>query len=83
MNNLVLVRDTVGYRILPATDGSVGAVDRAAPTMSIEPGYGLTVIPVQYVSGATLVKLMEGFASKPGTIRTDPPGKFCSSWDRL
>ena len=36
----------------------------------------MTVIPVQYVSGATLVKLMEGFASKPGTIRTDPSGKI-------
>ena len=28
------------------------------------------------MSGATLVKLMEGFASKPGTIRTDPTGKL-------
>ena len=36
----------------------------------------MTVIPVQYVSGATLVKLMEGFASKPGMIRTDPSGKI-------
>ncbi len=73
VNNLVLVRDPVGYRILPATDGSIGSVDRGA---AVEPGYGLTVIPVQYVSGATLVKLMEGFATKPGTIRTDPTGKI-------
>ena len=29
VNNLVLVRDTVGYRILPATDGTVGGIDRA------------------------------------------------------
>ena len=28
VNNLVLLRDTVGYRILPATDGSVGSIDR-------------------------------------------------------
>ena len=31
-NNLVLVRDTVGYRIAPATDGSIGAVDRPTRT---------------------------------------------------
>ncbi len=68
VNNLVLVRDLVGYRILPATDGAVGGVDRPDANSAIEPGYGLTVIPVQYVSGSTLVKLMEGFASKPGTI---------------
>jgi general secretion pathway protein D len=76
VNNLVLVRDAVGYRILPATDGTVGGVDRPDANTAIEAGYGLTVIPVQYVSGSTLVKLMEGFASKPGTIRTDPTGKL-------
>jgi general secretion pathway protein D len=76
VNNLVLVRDTVGYRILPATDGTVGGIDRPGPNDPIEPGYGMTVIPVQYVSGTTLVKLMEGFASKPGAIRTDPAGKL-------
>jgi general secretion pathway protein D len=76
VNNLVLIRDPVGYRIVPATDGAVGPVDRPGADGAVEPGYGLTVIPVQYVSGATLVKLMEGFASKPGTIRTDPGGKM-------
>ncbi len=76
VNNLVLIRDPVGYRILPATDGTVGSVDRSSADGGVEPGYGLTVIPVQYVSGATLVKLMEGFASKPGMIRTDPSGKI-------
>ncbi|MGA9849205.1 MAG: type II secretion system secretin GspD [Roseiarcus sp.] len=76
VNNLVLIRDPVGYRILPATDGAVGSVDRSGGDGGVEPGYGLTVIPVQYVSGATLVKLMEGFASKPGMIRTDPSGKI-------
>ena len=76
VNNLVLLRDPVGYRILPATDGAVGGVDRPDANSAIEAGYGLTVIPVQYVSGSTLVKLMEGFASKPGTIRTDPTGKL-------
>jgi len=76
VNNLLLVRDAVGYRILPATDGAIGSIDRPGPGGAAEPGYGLTVIPVQYVSGETLVKLMEGFESKPGTIRTDPSGKI-------
>jgi general secretion pathway protein D len=76
VNNLLLVRDVVGYRILPATDGAIGSIDRPGADGSTEPGYGLTVIPVQYVSGETLVKLMEGFESKPGTIRTDPSGKI-------
>ena len=76
VNNLVLTRDVVGYRILPATDGAIGGVDRPGSHGEVEPGYGLTVIPVQYVSGITLVKLMEGFATKPGTVRSDPTGKL-------
>ncbi|MBV8106932.1 MAG: type II secretion system secretin GspD [Hyphomicrobiales bacterium] len=76
VNNLLLVKDVVGYRILPATEGAIGSVDRPGSDGATEPGYGLTVIPVQYVSGETLVKLLEGFESKPGTIRTDPSGKI-------
>ncbi len=76
MNGLVLSRGSAGYRILPANDGAIGSVDRPGADGAVEPGYGLTVIPVQYVSGATLVKLMEGFASKPGMIRTDPSGRI-------
>ena len=76
MNNLVLSRGSAGYRVLPANDAAIGSVDRPGADGAVEPGYGLTVIPIQYVSGATLVKLMEGFASKPGMIRTDPSGRI-------
>ncbi len=31
---------------------------------------------MQYVSGTTLSKLLEGFAARPGAIRTDPSGKL-------
>ena len=61
-NNLNMVRDASGYRIVPANDGGIGAIDRAEGPGGVEPGYGMTVIPLEYVSGATLVKLLEGFA---------------------
>jgi general secretion pathway protein D len=73
-NNLVMVRTDSGYRISPASEGGVGAVDEGKE--SAEPGYGLTVIPLQYVSGTTIAKLLEGFATRPGAIRTDPSGKL-------
>jgi general secretion pathway protein D len=75
-NNLVMVRNASGYRIAPANEGGVGAVDRARGLEGAEPGFGLTVIPLQYVSGTTLSKLLEGFATRPGAIRTDPSGKL-------
>ena len=75
-NNLNMVRDPSGYRIVPANDGGIGAIDRAEGSGGVEPGYGMTVIPLEYVSGATLVKLLEGFAARPGAVRTDPTGKL-------
>ena len=65
-----LVRDKRGYMVLPSTDavgtGRVDAAERA------EPGFGITVVPLQYVSAATLAKLLDSFAVKPGTVRVDP-----------
>jgi general secretion pathway protein D len=75
-NNLVMVRDASGYRIAPSTDGGVGWGDRADGAGGAEPGYGMTVIPLKYVSGATLLKLLEGFATKPGAVRTDATGNM-------
>ena len=75
-NGLALVRDAAGYRILPASDNVVGTVDRAEGGRGVEPGYGLTVIPVQYISASALAKLMEGFATKPGAVRPDPSGRM-------
>jgi general secretion pathway protein D len=71
-SNLVLVKDPAGYRIVPATEaagsGGVDNADLGPP----EPGYGITIIPLQYVSVQTISKLLEGFAAKPGMIRADP-----------
>ena len=75
-NNLAMLREGAGYRIAPIGDGGVGPLDRSGGASAAEPGYGLTVIPLQYVSGATLTKLLEGFAARPGAIRTDPSGKI-------
>ena len=75
-SGLALVRDPTGYRILPTADNVVGAVDRAEGGGGVEPGYGLTVIPVQYISASALAKLMEGFATRPGAVRPDPSGRM-------
>jgi general secretion pathway protein D len=75
-NNLTMMRDSTGYRIGMANEGSVGAADRADGANGAEPGFGMTVIPLHYVSGATLGRLLEGFAARPGAIRTDASGSL-------
>src|SRR5271155_1780087 len=49
MNNVVLIRDAAGYRILPLGD-AVGGGNTDAVAGHPEPGYGVTVVPLHYVS---------------------------------
>ena len=71
MSNVVLIRDTVGYRIIPLGD-AVGGGNPDTVAGHPEPGYGVSVVPLQYVSAAALVKLLDSFATRPGTVRADP-----------
>jgi general secretion pathway protein D len=70
VSNVALVHDGQTYRLVPAADAAgTGTVDN---TPNLEPGYGITVVPLQFVSAATLTKLLDNFAAKPGMIRADP-----------
>jgi general secretion pathway protein D len=69
LSGAALVRDKRGYIVMPGTDAvGGGAVDVAARS---EPGYGVTVIPLQFISANTLAKLLDSFALKAGTVRVD------------
>jgi general secretion pathway protein D len=69
ISGVVLVRDTAGYRLTPMGDAIGGG--RVDAGTHPEPGYGVSVVPLQYVSAQTLLKLMDSFATKPGTVRAD------------
>ena len=70
LSGVVLVRDTSGYRLTPLGEAvGAGRIDAAA--FSPEPGYGVSVVPLQYVSAQTLLKLMDSFATKAGMVRAD------------
>jgi len=70
LSGVVLVRDSTGYRLTPLGD-AVGAGRVDANAASPEPGYGVSVVPLQYVSAQTVLKLMDSFATKPGSVRAD------------
>ncbi|MBY0380406.1 MAG: type II secretion system secretin GspD [Xanthobacteraceae bacterium] len=70
LSGVVLVHDTAGYRLTPIGDAiGSGPVDATASTP--EPGFGVSVVPLQYVSAQTLLKLMDSFATKAGMVRAD------------
>jgi general secretion pathway protein D len=68
-SNIALVHDRDGYRLIPATEAtgtaSLGTAEES------EAGYGITVIPLQYVSAQTLSKLLDSFVTKQGSVRAD------------
>src|SRR5262249_49056057 len=70
MSNVVLMRDAAGYRLMPLGEAiGAGAIDREAS--SADAGYGISVVPLRYVSAATLIKLLDSFAMKAGAVRAD------------
>jgi general secretion pathway protein D len=69
VNNIALLRDGRNYRLVPSPDAvGSGSLDSA---QALEAGYGITVVPLQYVSAHILAKLLENFAAKPGMVRAD------------
>lgn len=67
--NVALVRDGKSYRLVPASDATgTGTID----AQGLEPGYGITVVPLQFVSAQMLAKLLDNIAAKPGMVRADP-----------
>jgi general secretion pathway protein D len=71
ISNVALVRDAAGYRLVPLAD-AVGAGNIDAQSALAEPGYGISVVPLHYVSAQTLIKLLDTFATRPGMVRADP-----------
>ncbi|MBO0734715.1 MAG: type II secretion system protein GspD, partial [Methylocapsa sp.] len=69
MSNAVLVHDAGGYRIVPADDATgTGDVSRAEKGSKVEPGYGISVVPLQHISVQNVMKLVDSFATKPGAV---------------
>ncbi len=70
VSNVALVREGSTYRIVPAAEAAgTGTIDGA---QGLQAGYGITVVPLRYVSATTLTKLLDNFAAKPGMVRADP-----------
>lgn len=68
MNQAVLVDTGAVYRIV--FDSEVGSLPLINPN-DTRSGYGLTVVPLRYVSARTMVGLIEGFATRSESLRVD------------
>ncbi len=67
-----VVKEGPLYKIVPIAEalgsGSVDTVENG----KLGPGYGISVLPLRYVSSQTVQRALENFAARQGAVRIDP-----------
>ena len=78
MNNAALIGGNGAYRITPAGE----AVGGEAISVSLNrdemvmPGFGVSVLPLQNVSAEAMLRLLENFISKGGSLKAETTGNL-------
>jgi general secretion pathway protein D len=71
MQNAAIVRDGNLVKIVPLPEaGGTGSISVG----SGQSGYGVSIVPLHYVSATTVTRMAESFLARPGAIRADPSG---------
>jgi general secretion pathway protein D len=65
-----LVKEGPVYKIVPSGE-EIGAGSTNVAGSKMEPGNGITVVPLRYVAAPTVLKALDSFAAKPGMLRAD------------
>ena len=67
--NATLVKEGPLYKVMPTGEvASGGGVDDGR---RLEPGFGITVLPMRWVSAQAVVRTIDSFAARPGSVRAD------------
>lgn len=70
LNSAMLVREGPLYKVVPGGEGiGAGSTERGQG----EPGFGISVFPLRYVSAQNVLRTLESFATRPGMVRVDQP----------
>jgi general secretion pathway protein D len=70
--NANIVSEGGVHKIVPMGEAlGSGPTDRS-PDGKVTPGYGISVLPLKYVSAQTVLRAIDSFATKPGTARVEP-----------
>jgi general secretion pathway protein D len=70
--NAQVVREGAVYKIVPAGEALGGGVVDRDPSGKLTPGYGISVMPLQYVSAQAVLRAIDSFAARPGMARVEP-----------
>lgn len=76
INNAVLVSSEEGYRVALAAEAMSGDVGTVSHNGNVEPGFGVSVLPLRHVSAEAMMRLIENFISKGGTLKAETTGNL-------
>ena len=66
----VIIEQGGVYRIIPAKDATgVGQTNIGHEAGT--PGYGISALPLENISVESLIKILDGFGARPGSVRVD------------
>ncbi|WP_152535557.1 type II secretion system secretin GspD [Bradyrhizobium sp. Ai1a-2] len=68
MSNVAVLREDKLIRVVPLPEAAGAG---AASFGGGQPGYGVSIVPLRYVSAAAIAKTAENFLSRPGAVRAD------------
>lgn len=74
MHNGALVNGSGQYRVIllsEARKGGAGAVSYARENKRAGPGYGVSIYPLQHVSSSVMLRMLNAFVARSGTLRAD------------
>ena len=74
LNGMALVKADNIYKVVPLADAphETGATPVDAHHGPLEPGYGVSIVPLRYVGAAEMQKLLTPLAPAQGIIHADP-----------
>src|SRR5262245_26083491 len=74
MNNAVLVNGDGHYRVTPSAEALAG--DGGSLVEQGAPGFGVSVLPLRHVSADAMMRLVENFLAKGGSLKAESTGNL-------
>ena len=77
MNGAVLVREGNHYKIVPASEVAQGVMGSANfANEKTAPGYGVSIVPLRFISVTSMMELLDSFIAREGTVRASAHGNL-------
>jgi len=79
LNGASLISQGDVYKIVPlqeVLEGEMGTAERAERGAAATPGYGVTVIPLRFISPNNMLELLDSFIARSGSVRASNVGNM-------